>query len=349
MRFFADSQLARTVQSFWYGGPAPSRPAYAALSLCALLYRLAVVTRNRLYDNNLLRIISSDSLVLSVGNLVIGGSGKTPFASWLVGELIRRGARPALLHGGYADDEPALHRLWRPEVPVLTGRDRVETAKLASMRGATVLVLDDGFQHRRLRRDLDIVLIPAETWSDHPAVLPLGPWREPPSALERASVLVVTRKTLDRDGAGWVVEGLRRRWPDRPILLAHVRPSGWSREGRPEPLPEGPVVAVSGIARPDQFEANARALGADLADTLWFGDHHAYTDADVSRILSLAGGRPVVTTAKDGMKLAALLPAGSFLVLEQAVEIEAGLEQLSGALDSVLGREAGQRGRSATR
>jgi len=349
MRLSPDSRVARTVESFWYGARAPGRLAHSVLALGSGCYRLAIGFRNRLFDSHLLPTVSCNSAVVSVGNLVIGGSGKTPFARWLIDEMIERGARPALLHGGYAEDEPDLHRRWHPGIPVVAGRDRAESARRAEAQGATVIVLDDGFQHRRLRRDLDIVLIPAETWSDRPDLLPLGPWREPPSSLARAGALVVTRKTLDRDSASWVVEGLRRRWPDRPVCLAHVRPAGWSREGQPAEVPEGPVVAVSGVARADQFEANARSSGARLAGSLRFPDHHAYTSADAERINSMAAGRPLVTTAKDALKLEAHMPAGSFWVLEQGVQIEAGSEQLSAALDSVLGRDAGQPGRSAAR
>jgi tetraacyldisaccharide 4'-kinase len=286
---------------------------------------------------------------VSVGNIVVGGSGKTPFSRWLIDELIRRGEKPALLHGGYGADEPELHHRWHPGIPVIAGQDRVAGAKRAEAEGATVVVLDDGFQHRRLGRDLDIVLVPAETWSERPRLLPAGPWREPPSALSRAGAIVVTRKALELDGAAWVVEGIRRRFPDRLIALAHVRPTSWTREGRPAPAPERAAVAVSGVARADLFEANARSLEAELTGVLRFPDHHIYTAEDGSRILAVAAGRAIVTTAKDALKLGAILPPETMWVLEQSVGIEVGAEQLEAALDSVVGRDADQRGRAPAR
>src|SRR5690606_7983757 len=123
---------------------------------------------------------------------------------WLVRELVRRGFTPGILHGGYAEDEPDLFRLWFPQLPVVAERDRLRGAGKAMHQGADVLVLDDAFQHRRFGRDLDVVLVAAETWTRHARLLPRGPYREPPRSLRRADVVVVTRRTASAEQAARV-------------------------------------------------------------------------------------------------------------------------------------------------
>ncbi|HEX6939614.1 MAG TPA: tetraacyldisaccharide 4'-kinase [Longimicrobiales bacterium] len=309
-----------------------------ALVPLELAYRAAAGIFHAAYEVGLKRAVRLPVPVASVGNVAVGGAGKTPVTRWVVDELRRRGARPAVLHGGYAPDEPALHRSWYPGVPVIEGRDRVAGGARAVDAGADVVVLDDGFQHRRLARNLDLVLVAAEDWTPQPRLLPRGPWREPPRALARADVVAVTRRTATAEAAEEVAAALRRFAPKADAVRFHLRAIGWraAAGGAAGPGPRGEVVAVAGIARPRDFVANAEAAGVEVGEALVFRDHHAYTDEDARRIRAAARGRPVVTTAKDAVKLAPLAPELDLWILEQRAIVEAGADALARRLDALV-------------
>lgn len=327
--------LRELTARWWAGELGAAGTALAALTLPAeRAYGAAIAARNRRYDRGegVTRVAAP---VLSVGNLGVGGAGKTPVAAWLVRELQARGRRPTLLHGGYAADEPALHRAWAPDVPVIAQRDRVAAARTALAGGADVLVLDDGFQHRRLARDLDLVLVAAEHWTPRPRLLPRGPWREGPDALRRATLVAVTRRTAPPERAAAVVAELGR-WTRAPVLQLHLRATGWEQGGMPSEAPAGWSLAVAGIADPEAFAENARAAGAQVHALLPFPDHHRYGAADARRILAAAVQGRIVTTAKDWIKLQRLLPAAQVWVLRQDVAVESGDGALAAALARLL-------------
>ncbi|HEX9109344.1 MAG TPA: tetraacyldisaccharide 4'-kinase, partial [Longimicrobiales bacterium] len=307
-----------------------------------LLFRAGEGAYHSLYDRGVLPRTRPLLPTISVGNLAVGGAGKTPFARWLVAELLARGERPALLHGGYAADEPALHEHWHPSVPVYAGRDRARSAAQAAERGASVLVLDDGFQHRRLLRHLDIVLVAAERWSSRPHLLPRGPWREPPSALGRAQVVGVTRKVASAAKAEAVAGELARLAPEALVVRIAVLPDGWKPWGPGAPAAAAPTspagVAVCAVADPELFLENARAAGARFQQAIVLRDHHDYAPADLVRIREARGEGVVLTTAKDAVKLAVAAPDLPLLVLEQTVRVEAGAAELSARLEAVLRR-----------
>ncbi|MEX0890701.1 MAG: tetraacyldisaccharide 4'-kinase, partial [Gemmatimonadota bacterium] len=274
---------------------------------------------------------------VSVGNLAVGGAGKTPVAAWLAAELRGRGARPALLHGGYAADEPALHQRLNPEVPVYTGRNRLASARQAAAAGADILVLDDAFQHHALGRDLDLVLVAAEHWTAHPRLLPRGPWREGPGALRRADLVVVTRRTSSAQDAEWVAREVRRVAGGVDAACLHLRPAGWECAGSRVSAPAEPALAVTAVADPAAFAANARQAGAEVHAVLAFPDHHDYDAADAARIRGAAGpGGVIVTTGKDAVKLEKLVDPERLWVLRQEVVLEHGAALLTAALDRLL-------------
>lgn len=309
------------------------------LAPAELIYRVALALRTRLHASGWPEAARAAVPVVSVGNLVVGGTGKTPVARWVVEQLLSRGARPAVLHGGYGGDEPELHRAWYPEVPVLVGRDRVAAAEKAAAGGATVLVLDDGFQHLRLARDLDLVLVTAEGWCRSPHLLPRGPWREPVSALARAQVVAVTRKVAPPEASQQVAREVRELAPAADVVRLELRAAGWRRalEGSGgQETPRGEVVGVAGVARPDLFLAQARQSGAQVAEMLALPDHYHYDARAAGRIRRASGGRPVVTTAKDAIKLRELLPDVQLWVLEQSVVVESGESQLASRLDALV-------------
>lgn len=337
MGWGATSAGEETVTRWWRGEfGARGRVLATLLAPAELLFRLAVWLRNGVYDAGFFASTEVAIPVVSVGNLAIGGTGKTPVAAWLIDELVRRGHRPALLHGGYADDEPTLHRLWHPDVPVFAERDRVVSARRARACGATVVVLDDGFQYRRLHKDVEILLVAAETWTRRPRLLPRGPWREAPAAaLRRADVILVTRKTGTPADAQRVVLEVELLAGETPVASVHIRPTGFQHLDAVHGPPPGTALAVAGVAQPELFAENARAVGADIREVLVFPDHHEYTERDADRILQAAAGRPVVTTAKDHVKLSTLLGPELLWVLEQHVEVETGSDAIARALDGV--------------
>jgi tetraacyldisaccharide 4'-kinase len=328
----------RVFVSRWWTGRlgAPGIVLRVLLVPAELAYRTVTAARNLAYDRGILPVIRAPVPVISVGNLSVGGTGKTPFARWLVSALRSRGARPSILHGGYGDDEPALHRRWNPDIPIVVGRDRIAGARAAAAAGSTVVVLDDGFQHRRLARDLDIVLVAAEDSLHRCHLLPNGPWRERLSALSRADLLVVTRRNADRGEAAAVASGLRGRAPALPIVTARIHSARWTRAAQSVPAPTGSVLAVTGIARPDLFVASGARAGAHVDELLAFPDHHAFTPDDVGRIRDVACGRPIITTEKDAVRLAGLGADTEMWILEQDVEIEAGGADLDRALDGIV-------------
>lgn len=266
------------------------------------LFGAGVGLRNALYDRGILKIHRLSRPVVSIGNISVGGSGKTPFVIAL-GELLKqRGIAFDVLSRGYGrnshdlavvdaggspaqfGDEPlliarALH------APVIVGPDRYQAGLLAESRfSSRIHLLDDGFQHRRLHRDFDIVMLPASDLED--TLLPVGRLREPVSALRRADVVVHGAETAV---PGWV----KSEWRVR-------------REIRLDP-PFQPGVAFCGLARPAQFFAGVRELAqGNLVATVAFPDHHRYSQRDIERLLAAkTAGRAecFITTEKDQMNL----------------------------------------------
>jgi len=246
------------------------------LAPLGLLYGGIAALRAWAYRHGVFATHAASAPVISVGNLTAGGTGKTPFTIRLVQHLLQAGRRPAILTRGYgaADpdraDEVQLLRRLLPDVPVYAGADRVMLAQRACGDGANVLILDDGFQHQRLRRNLDIVLIDATCPWGGGLPLPAGLLREFRSAIRRAHVVALTHTPPDPDTpmiAALSAE-LKRLHPSAPLLFTrHVptRLATLSGEVRPLAALHGqPVVALSAIGRPAAFTATLGELGADV-------------------------------------------------------------------------------------
>jgi tetraacyldisaccharide 4'-kinase len=305
------------------------------------LYRLGSAARHAAYDAGL---VSSHALPLpsvGIGNLAVGGTGKTPLTGWVATALARRGARPAVVLRGYGGDEVAEHRAALPWAIVEAGADRRAASARARDAGASVLVLDDCLQHRRVRVDLMLAMVAAETWGGPRWPLPAGPWREGRAALRRAHAVVVTRKAAAPGRAADVAAELAPWVQAGVAAVAELQPADL------EPLTGGPsvplatlagrpVLAVSGIGDPAAFAAQLRQAGAEVR-SLAYGDHHPYGAADVRRIVAEAGPIAVVTTAKDAVKLRPLWPADGppCLVARLRVQITVGAEAIGGLLDGV--------------
>jgi tetraacyldisaccharide 4'-kinase len=310
----------------------------------ASVYGGVLGTRNALYDRGWLRARSLQGPVISVGNLSAGGSGKTPFVI-LLGELLKeREVRFDVLSRGYGrntrgvllvdpgglprdfGDEPLLIAR-RLQVPVVVGEDRYAAGRFAESRfGGQVHLLDDGFQHRGLARDFDIVLVTPEDARDR--LLPAGRLREPLRGLQRADAVVLA--------SGAAAE----TFPLAGKTVWRVR-----RGIVPQNVPDRPVV-FCGIARPQNFLLQLRAAGIDPVAEALFRDHHAYTEKDVRDLLELrrrseAGG--FVTTEKDAVNLGGYLDALAPLAV---VPVKMELADAANAVDTVLRVIAERRGRS---
>ena len=310
-----------------------------ALLPLALLYEGVIRLRNRHYERpGVAQRVGVP--VISVGNVTVGGTGKTPFVIEVVRMLCELGRRPAILTRGYAArpgqeaDEVRELRGALPETPIVVNLDRVAGAAVATREHrADCLVLDDGFQHRRLARELDIVLVDAlSPWAGG-MLLPAGGLREPRSSLRRAGVIVITRAN---QAPAERVQALRAQIeqiaPRATCLLARVVPVGAiDSEQRTVPadqLADRGVLAACAIGNPRTFEFSLASFGLPPRDLVTFPDHHAYSPGDVERLRATAeraGAGFVVTTRKDWVKLEPLWPdAGgpALLRLEVRVELE---------------------------
>lgn len=339
------------VERIWWGrGPLPGA-ARAALAPAELLFRGVVAARGALYDRGLLDAESSALPAVSVGNLSVGGTGKTPVAAWLAELLAARGAHPAIVMRGYGDDEPLVHRRLAPHADVIVGADRVLGVERAAARGADVVVFDDAFQHRRAQRQEDVVLLAADGWSGRCRLLPAGPYREPLSALRRASMVLVTRKAADDERVRRALAAAERAAPDVPRGVASLQPSALvsatgAGERRLDDLLGAQVLAISAIGNAQAFHAQLRVHGAAI-DAASFPDHHAFSAEEVRTLVERARGAPlVVCTLKDAVKLAGRWPADgpALWYVAQEVILEAGRGAIEALLERLLqGRSAAAR------
>lgn len=327
-----DRSLHRWVRTWWSGGAGMSGGIASLLTLpLEGAYRLGTRARNRLYDREILPTARVTIPVVSVGNLTVGGTGKTPMAAWLARTLREHGKNPWILLRGYGTDEVKVHSELNPEVPIGLGKDRAEAARTAQAGGADCLILDDGFQHRRLDRNLDIVLVAAEQWRTRGRLLPRGPWRESTSALGRAAFVVVTRKSASRAEAEAVLREVGQHAPGLPTALVHLGITSLNPLEPTAPLDVPAageaLAAVSSLGNPDAFEEQLRAMGSAVRP-IRFPDHHTFTTTDIETIVRQAGGARIVMTRKEAVKLRGRLPEGvDALVADQGVTFELGGEE----------------------
>jgi len=281
-------------------------------------YRASVAVRNWLYDHGWLTVQYLPVPVVSVGNLTCGGTGKTPAVILLAKLAQELSYKPAVLMRGYKADgaQPADEQLLLEQalsdVPIVAGPDRVAGGRSAiEKHGADLLILDDGFQHRRLGRDLNVVLIDALCPFGHGYVLPRGLLREPPKQLQRADLIIVTRSDATCEGElAMLMDRLRRYNPICSIMQARHEPmhlvAADGAELALDRIKDQRAVAFCGIGRPEAFRSTLQTLGVHLADFVAFADHHRYSQHDVDRIVEKArrlGAALLLTTAKDWVKL----------------------------------------------
>jgi tetraacyldisaccharide 4'-kinase len=330
------------LQSLWESDRLGARAARAALAPAEMLFGIITSARASLYSSGILPARPTAIPALSVGNLTVGGTGKTPLAAYFARRLLRAGAKPAIVLRGYGEDEPLVHRTLNPEVPVIVSPDRLVGVEDAKHQGCDVVVLDDAFQHRRASRVADIVLVSADRWHEQRRhLLPAGPWRERLTAASRASLAVVTRKAASLDRAEAVGEVVRReaRIPGAIVSLepSELRESRGVGLATIDALRGERVLAISAIGDPAAFAAQLGARGAVVTPAR-FRDHHRFTIADAG-VLAEKGRRydRVVCTLKDAVKLGPLWPGPSPLwYVSQRVVVERGEDAVERTLTTTL-------------
>lgn len=257
--------------------------------------------------------------VISVGNLVVGGAGKTPVTMALAARLAAAGRKPAVLSRGYAGGDEA-RLMERRGLTVFVGPSRVASAQRAVEQGADVLLLDDGLQHHALGRDLDVIVADASNPLGNGRVMPMGPLRELPADLSRV-----------RRGLLWLTHCELPRHPRLGELSRF--PAVESRYRTRADLRGKRVFAFAGIARPEHFQKTLLDAGAEIAFAKWFGDHHRYTRRELDELRRAAGSAPLVTTEKD---LARIDDPRGIEAVPIEVEILRGEEALAQALREIL-------------
>lgn len=318
---------------------------FVPLSAVAFLYGVALRARERWWRQKAETIDRASIPVLSVGNITVGGSGKTPVVERLARRLMAKGYRPCIILRGYrrkakgvfavdaakdthetAGDE-AYMLAKRTRLPVVVGKRRIEAVEEGiSSFDANVALLDDGYQVRNLRKDLEILVLNAST-AQNPDLFPLGPLREPLSAVERADIVLVNKGEPD-DMIRHLAAGIPLfRVNYRPLHLFCMRHDSIVHHGF---LKDKAVLAFSGLGDNRPFFDLLRRLGATVVHEVEFEDHHPYTKADVAQLSSFTNIDMVVTTEKDAVKLEAMdVPENLFyLAIEAVIEREDELMEL---------------------
>lgn len=332
----------RFIRWLWTSRSVGAKASRALLLPASGLWRAGMALRETAYERGWARTHDLPLPSVAIGNLSVGGSGKTPIAGWVASHYLAGGHRPGILLRGVGGDETLVHREALPGAIVVPNPDRVAGANDAVAQGADVLVLDDAYQRLDVARDLNICIVSAETSRAVRWALPAGPWREGPEALRRAGALIVTRKRADAATAAALAATLGER-VDGPVAvvrleLAVLRGLVSGQERPVEQLVEKRVVAASAIADPDAFVTQLKRTGAQVQVATW-KDHHQFRDEDVAWLAHAARRADhVVMTAKDAVKLRHRWPVSvpEPLVAELAVTFEAGEAAVREALDRVV-------------
>ncbi len=289
------------------------------------VYRLAVARRNRKFDRKPGKAQKVPATVISIGNLTTGGTGKTPIVRWVVEQLEMLGERPAIVSRGYGskngqpNDEWEELAMYLPEVPHLQNKDRVAAALSVIRQHKTqAIILDDGFQHRRLARDIDVVLIDSTCPFGYDHLLPRGLLREPASSLARAHAVVLTR--VDQVSAGTLAAILTEvyRWirADRVAQVYFAASELLDRNGATRSLDElqgERIVGFCGLGNPQAFRQTLKDHEMEPVDFVEWPDHHRYEATDVLRLHAIArarDARALVCTVKDLVKVRELPECG---------------------------------------
>jgi tetraacyldisaccharide 4'-kinase len=326
------------------------------LFLLSIVYALTIRLRNFCYDRGMLKTYPADVPVISVGNITTGGTGKTPLVIWLYNILQQKGLKCAILTRGYKSgqgkltDEPAILAKSCPGANVIVNPDRVAgTAKAVGQFGADVIVMDDGFQHRRLQRDLDIIAIDATCPFGYGRLLPGGLLREPIGSIGRADAAVITRyDQADDDSIAETKRQIEQITRDIAVAKAiHKHPCVKAIKDEPisiEQLRGKTIYVFCGIGNPEAFLQRLKEFGPNIAGSRIYNDHHDYTQQDISDIYEEArylNAEMILSTEKDWIKTALLWQKDeNILFAYLAVELEfvSGADTIEALVDKVVSR-----------
>ena len=325
------NRMTDIIHRLWYNRESfhPLHPLPPAALCLSRLFAGAVFVRNKLYDLGISEEHKLPCPVISIGNLAVGGTGKTPTVILIAGMLRDQGMRPAILSRGYggsavedvnivsdgnrvlmhpveAGDEPVLMARALPGIPVLTGASRFDTGSYAiNNLSADVLILDDGFQHRSLRRDVNIVLLDTNRPFGNGYLLPRGPLREAAEALKRADAVIRMGVPEKHDGTTEPIP-----FPG-PVFNGYHHPRDVVQAGSGVAYPAlalkgRKVCAFTGIGVPESFKATLLGLNARIQSFIPFPDHYRYKERDLDDIRKTAlrsSAEFIITTEKDAIKL----------------------------------------------
>ncbi len=333
------------------------------------LYGGIVDVRNAGYDSGFFKVKRLPRPVVSVGNISVGGSGKTPFVMLLLEKLIAMGKKPAVLSRGYRrltkelviacpdkgsnpdiqmlGDEPALISMNFPDVPVAVHADRHRAGEeVLEKFGADVFLLDDGLQNRELHRDIDFILMSRSLYELRDSYLPTGNLRDSKSRLEQADVVVLTAHDAVTEARDY--EELQGKYSDAPVAGVNFVASDLTdHAGTHHPLEflgDKKAAAFCGIARPERFFENVSRLSGELISTRRFPDHHWYDEYDIDSIFEGEEDVIAITTAKDAVRifldeeLMQLEDIGRIYSLNEKAVVESGGEHIENALRGAFGR-----------
>ncbi len=302
---------------------------YIVLALPSLVYFCIIKTRNFLYNKNIFKTYQPHTYTISVGNLTTGGTGKTPITAEIANYFSKKGDYPAILSRGYggelqnkevnvvsdgkninftakeAGDEPVWLAKHCPKTAVLTCASRVKAARFAKNKlHCTKLILDDGYQHRKIGRDLNILVVDSEKQFSNGFVLPLGALREPLSEIKRADRIIVVNKNFNDKRAKTYARYLRKKYNIPSFVCSMLPDKVYDIKNHSCIEDNQPVIAFSAIAQPEQFYKYLRHY--DVMATKDFPDHHIYTKEDIENLRQLMkkyDAKYMITTEKDAVKL----------------------------------------------
>ncbi|KPK39759.1 MAG: hypothetical protein AMJ78_07970 [Omnitrophica WOR_2 bacterium SM23_29] len=328
------------------------------LLLLSLVYYCVIKISLFLYKFRILKSYRPQCKVISVGNITLGGTGKTPLVLAVARRLKGSGKRLAILIRGYkgeatlgTSDEVELLRRHLPDVPILVGRDRIKTAKEAvDSCGADIILLDDGFQHWRLSRDIDILTLDINNPLGNGKLIPRGILREPVSSLKRADVFMLTKVGYDGDSIA-KAQGLKNRLNtinrDAIVFTSSYVPTMLYDifEGKPISLSEingKDTALICGIADPESFEEGVKSQGAKVVLKYYFLDHHKYNEREIEGIINECkrkGVDAILTTEKDVPRLVDVIRNLGIKFLALSIELKIDNEEkFFGRLYSIFSR-----------